>query len=140
VTYRAALVSRGAGAALSFKERIQFVEHRTSDHKVKSAVVNPPMTPTTVTLLSAAKCRHARGLPGSQADQSCNLVIAAVRDELATPAQRDPGIRPAPARSLIGCHGEQEIFDAGNVMDCVFLPSLDAVGETCRAFIHVSSA
>jgi hypothetical protein len=55
VTYRAALVSRGAGVALSFKERIQFVEHRTSDHEVKSAVVNPPMTPTTVTLLSAAK-------------------------------------------------------------------------------------
>jgi hypothetical protein len=26
------------------------------------------------------------------------------------------------------------------VMNCVFLPSLDAVGETCRAFIHVSSA
>jgi hypothetical protein len=25
------------------------------------------------------------------------------------------------------------------VMNCVFLPSLDAVGETCRAFIHVSS-
>ena len=71
---------------------------------------------------------------------SCNLVIAAVRDELATPAQRDPGIRPAPARSLIGCHSEQEIFDAGNVMNCVFLPSLDAVGEACRAFIHVSSA
>jgi hypothetical protein len=75
-----------------------------------------------------------------QSSQSCNLIVAAVCDEFATLAQRDPGIRPAPARSLIGCHGEQEIFDAGNVMDCVFLPSLDAVGETCRAFIHVSSA
>jgi hypothetical protein len=87
----------------------------------------------------APRCAHDR-LPGSQADQSRNLVIAAVRNELATPAQRDPGIRPAPARSSIGCMGEQEIFDAGNVMNCVFLPSLDAVGETCGAFIHVSSA
>jgi len=55
----------------------------------------------------------------SGSSESCNLVIAAVRDELATPAQRDPGIRPATAGSLIGCHGEQEIFDAGNVMDFV---------------------
>jgi hypothetical protein len=51
---------------------------------------------------------------------------------MTTLAQRDSGIRPSPSGSLISCHGQQGIFDAGNVMDRTFRPSLDAESEAFR--------
>src|SRR5262245_55300407 len=75
---------------------------------------------------------------GSAFSGSCKPVLTTVFDEAATLAQRNPGIRPSPAGSLIGCHGQQEIFDPGNVVDHAFLPSLDAESEACRVLIHAS--